>query len=176
MCIDNPVVALSPCSSVSHISKKHLGNKYNYCFNAITDLPTFRIVGDNCDLHQKPTHETLARRAQDHHWFNLYAVKDRVQGLHLADDRPIASISTLPLSTWLPNADECIALRQDFIILAARVQIKHLPWFSCIKSVVADHIPHDYSSSAKQKSEIVSLILWYTMITCYYKINVCRFH
>ena len=70
----------------------------------------------------------------------LYAVKDRVQGLHLAEDRPIASISTLPLSTWLPNADECRALRQDSIILAARVLLKHLPWFSCIKSVVVSLI------------------------------------
>ena len=135
-------------------------------------------MGDNCDLHQKPTHETLARRAQDHHWFNLYAVKDRVQGLHLADDRPIASISTLPLSTWLPNADECRALRQDSIILAARVLLKHLPWFSCIKSVVADHIPHDYSSSAKQKSEIVSLIVvhMHQLLTIKINFNVCRFH
>lgn len=66
------------------------------------DLPTFHIVGDNCDLHQKPSHQTLSRQNQEHHWFQIYAVKDRVQGLHLRDDGPTASMATLTLATFLP--------------------------------------------------------------------------
>ena len=49
-------------------------------------LPTYRIVGDNVDLRLHPRHQTLERRDQDHHWFNMYAIKDRVVGLHLADN------------------------------------------------------------------------------------------
>ena len=123
----------------------------------ITDLPTYRIVGDNCDLHQKPNHETLTRRTKEHHWFNLYAVRDRIHGLEMADGHPQTDASRLMLSKFLPNEDDCRALRKDFIILVARVLVKYLPWFSAIKPAVADHIPHRYSNCMGQKSDIVSL-------------------
>lgn len=124
---------------------------------SLTDLPTFRIVGDNCDLHQKPSHQTLSMRDLDHHWFNMYAVKDRVQGLHLSDAQPTASIATLPLATFLPSVKDCVALREEFILLFARVLIRYLPWFRCLKPVVPDHMPHEYSTVMAEKSEIVSV-------------------
>ncbi len=120
------------------------------------DLPTFRIVGDNCDLHQKASHQTLSRRNQDHHWFNMYAVNDRVQGLHLPDNLPRASVATLPLATFLPNVEDCVALRYEFIIVLARVLIRYLPWFRCLKPVIQDHMPHEYTEFMAIKSEIVS--------------------
>lgn len=96
-------------------------------------------------------------RDLDHHWFNMYAVKDRVQGLHLPDERPTASIATLPLATFLPNVQDCVALREEFILLFARVLIRYLPWFKCLKSVVPNHMPHEYSTAMAEKSEIVSV-------------------
>lgn len=122
-------------------------------------MPTFRLVGDNCDLHQKASHQTLSKRDQDHHWFNLYAVKDRVQGLHLPDLQPTALVATLPLATFLPNVEDCIALRKDFIQLMARVLMRYLHWFRCLKPVVPEHMAHEYSETMSKQSEIVSLTL-----------------
>lgn len=53
-------------------------------------------------------------RDQDyHHWFNMYAVRDRVQGLHLPDDQPTAAIAALPLGTFLPNVEVCVTFHSD---------------------------------------------------------------
>lgn len=126
------------------------------CFS---DLPTFRIVGDNCDLRQHPRHQTVYRRDQDHHWFHMYAIKDRVHGLHLPDDKPIAMVSSLPLATFLPNVEDCNALHQEFAILVARVLIKHLPCFHGLRQVTPEHIPHEYSQVMADKSETVSRLI-----------------
>ena len=86
----------------------------------------------------------------------MYAVKDRIQGLEMADCHPQADVSKLLDTTFLPSEDDCQALRQDFIVLVARVLVKYLPWFIVIKPVVADHMPHRYTNCMGQKSEIVS--------------------
>ena len=119
-------------------------------------MPTFQIVGDNCDLHQHSRHQTVSRRDQDHHWFHLYAIKDRVLGLHLRDDQPMAEVSKLPLATFLPNVADCSALHHEFTILVSRVLIKHLECFKRLEQVTPDHIPHQYSHVMANKSETVS--------------------
>lgn len=131
------------------------------------DLPTFQIVGDNCDIHQRASHETLSCRDKDHHWFNIYAVKDRIQGLHLPDDYPIASVATLPLATFLPTIEDCLALRKCFIILVACVLMKYIPWFKFLLPVTSDHIRHKYSDVLVRKSEMVCNNIY--MYITYYK-------
>ena len=72
-------------------------------------------------IHQKSSHQTVSRQDQDHvhHWFNMYAVKDRVQGLYLPNKPTTASVATLPLTTFLPNVEDCVALHEEFITLVA---------------------------------------------------------
>lgn len=41
-------------------------------------LLTFKIVGDNIDKHIKPREMRMDLQAKDMHYFNLYAVRDRV--------------------------------------------------------------------------------------------------
>lgn len=118
-------------------------------------LPTYRIVGDNVDVRLHPRHQTLTRRDQDHHWFHMYAIKDRVVGLHLADDRPITEIAKLPLSAFLLNMKDCRCLHREFTILMARVLVKYLPCFLFLQAVVPDHIPHQFSDVMNKKSETV---------------------
>lgn len=133
-------------------STKH----HNQYFSSLTDLPTYRIVGDNCDLHQKASRQSLSRRDQAHHWFNMYGVHDRVLGLHLSDVQPIAVIATLPAATFLPSVDDCVAIRKEFIILVTRVLLQYCKWFECLKPVVPSHIAHEYTEVMTNKSTIVS--------------------
>ena len=86
----------------------------------------------------------------------MYAVKDHVQRLLLSDKPTTASVATLPLATFLPNVEDCVALREEFITLVAQVLMKYLPWFKCFKPVVPEHIPHEYTKVISQKSDIVS--------------------
>ena len=98
----------------------------------------------------------------------MFAVRDRVQGLHLPDDKPIASVAALPLATFLPNVDDCVALRGEFIVLVSRILIRHLPWFSCLKPVVPAHIEHEYTNLMATKSEIVSVTNFILVCACKY--------
>lgn len=118
---------------------------------------SYQIVGDNVDLKSKPTHFSLSSAVKDHHWFTLYAIKNRVHGEQLANDKPTADISTLPLTTWLPSVNDCVLLRDEFIILVSRVFVAKLKAFKVFSDVVQDHIPHQYSKEMSEKSHIVRI-------------------
>ena len=111
-----------------------------------------QIIGDDVDLKSKPTHFSLSASVKDHHWFSLYAIKNRVHGEQLANDKPTADISTLPLTTWLPSV-----LHDEFIILVSRVLVAKLKAFQVFSDVVQDHIPHQYSKEMSEKSQIVCI-------------------
>ena len=87
----------------------------------------------------------------------MYAVRHRVNGDHLADDEPRATVEHLPLSTWMPSEADCADLREDFIILTTRILIKYLPQFEWLSCVVPEAIPHQYAKEMAEKSEIVSI-------------------
>jgi len=126
--------------------------------------PSYQIVGDNVDLHQKPTHRSIERKARDHHWFHLYAVRDRISGLDLPNDASIANIATVPLQTFLPSLTECLHLREEFVVLVSQVLVSRMAYFEPLKSVVSEHIRHKHHSEVKTKSEIVSVcIVQYSM-------------
>ena len=55
----------------------------------------------------------MDRRDHDHHLFHLFAVKHRVLGEHLPNDKPIQDVATLPLSTFLPDASECETFQKE---------------------------------------------------------------
>ena len=86
----------------------------------------------------------------------MYAIKDRIFGLHLPDQGPQANVQKLPLSSFLPNVDDCVSVHKEFTILFARVLIKHLPCFRFLQTVVPDHINHQHIGAMKSKSEVVS--------------------
>ena len=114
---------------------------------------SYQIIGDNVDLKSKPTHFSLSSAAvKEHHWFTLYAVKNRVHGEQLANDKPTANISTLPLTTWLPSVNDCVLLRDELIVLVSRVLVAKMKVFHAFSDVVQDHIPHQYSKEMSEKS------------------------
>lgn len=121
------------------------------------DCPTYQIVGDNVDLHQHPTHRSMERKEKDHHWFHLFATRDRITGISLSDDAPTADIATLPLQTFMPSVEECHQLREEFGVLISRVLVEKMAYFSPLKPVVPAHILHKHSDVAKNKSEFVSI-------------------
>ena len=121
-------------------------------------LLSYQIVGDNVDLHQQATHHSMDQRDKDHHCFHIYAVRDRICDLSLADSAAIAKVSTMPLKTFLPAAADCYKLQTEFSTLIGRVLVKNLSFFPQFQENVSDHIKHHYSADMAKKSEIVSYI------------------
>ena len=116
----------------------------------------FQLIGDNVDIEKHASHQTLEKRNQNHHWFHIMAVRDRVEDKILSDIKPKADIKKLPLHTFLPSVEDCQHLHKEFVILAVRVLVENLSAFKQFSKVVPEHIPHKYSSVMSKKSEIVS--------------------
>lgn len=95
------------------------------------------------------------------HCYNAYAVKDRTDSSHLSTkvpdftDTPLLSI---PVSA---SSSDTSVLYHNFCILISRHLVSYMRYFTeNYEDVVLKHIPHDYSDEMKEKSEIVSHVMW----------------
>ena len=114
------------------------------------------LVGDNIDKRVNPREMRIDQQVQSLHYFHSYAAKNRCESLHFDDSKPIGEILSLPMSTFLPTTDDCMAIRNNYIILTSRVIVEYLPSFSAFRQCVPQHIPHRYSDVMSEKSEMVS--------------------
>lgn len=114
------------------------------------------LVGDNLDKNITPRDMRVGNQVKSLHYFHSYAVHDRIDVSDLSDDQPKNDIQSLPVTTFVPSADDCTTLRSNYIVLVARVIVDKLPYFSSLHKCVVQHIPHRYSKAMEQKSKIVS--------------------
>ena len=63
----------------------------------------------------------------------------------------------IPITSFLPSEIDELALREELKILASRELVKHFKELAWMKKFVISHIPHEYKSETKKKSEVVSL-------------------
>ena len=120
--------------------------------------PGFQIIGDNVDVYVKSRHERMNSKAKSMHWFQIYAIKNRISGSHLPNDLPLNDILTVPNSIFIPTVSDCLKLRSHLIILCSRILIKYCPFFVEFSSCVEKHIIHNYSAEMSKPSEIVRTI------------------
>ena len=92
-------------------------------------LVSYQVIGDNVDFRQNPTHLSLSSVVRDHHYFTLYAVKNRVNGENLSNVQASAEVEKLPLSTWIPSVNDCLLLRTEFTVLTVRILVSKLKAF-----------------------------------------------
>ena len=116
----------------------------------------FKLVGDNIDKTVRPRHETIDMKSQSLHYFNAYAVLDRVNLSSFSDIPPTTNIHNLPLELLLPSASSLHALYSNFAVLVARVLTQNLKSFSSFADIVPSHIEHTYQEQMAKKSVVVS--------------------
>lgn len=117
---------------------------------------SYQIVGDNVDLHVKVKHMTSERQNKSIHCFALNAIKDRIDGRHLSDDKPSRDILEMENIEFLPSVTDNQDLLYDLIPLCARIGIEKLPALKCFSNVKISHLPHRYTQEMQQKSEQVN--------------------
>ena len=76
--------------------------------------PSVQIIIDNLDTNLIASCETSTHKGKSLHRVSLFAVKDWVSGNHLPDQCPLADVSKVPLSTWLPSVSDCVTLREVY--------------------------------------------------------------
>ena len=117
--------------------------------------PKYVIVGDNIDRNVSPRHMTIDNQTTSFHHFHSYAVHDRLEVSTVSDLRANIDVEALPLTAFLPSLDDCMQLRQNYIILAARVLLENLECLKPIKGCVPQHILHDHTTEMTRKSTVV---------------------
>ena len=115
-----------------------------------------KIVGDNIDKHVKPRDMRHDVQAQSLHYFNSYAVKDRLPTSHLEDKPCLPDFSSFTPSKLLPTAIDDKSIQRNFTILISRVLSKHFPFFKKFAAGIPKHIKHKYYKEMSKKSEVVS--------------------
>lgn len=114
-----------------------------------------RIVGDNVDLEQRARIQSHKTTNKSLHWFQIYAVKDRVTSDKSLSDHPQKSLADLQMREFLPTQDVHSSLLNDFTIIIPRILIQYLPAYKPFMKAVNFHIPHAHSAEMLQKSEVV---------------------
>lgn len=107
---------------------------------------TFKLVGDNIDKTIKPRHMTLDNPTKSLHYFNVYAVNDRVDISHLSDTPQELDVTTFSYRSILPSMADKEALEKNFSFLVIRILRKYIPFFSKFAAGVGHHIQHQYSN------------------------------
>ena len=134
-------------------------------------LPTDRtliIIGDNWDKNIKPRDMRSNNQVKSLHLFHSIATTSRVETLHLDDEQSIGSIRSLPISEFLPSIDDCTAIRDNYVVLVARVITENFKHFSSLRDCVPKHIHHEYSDQMALKTTMVSE---YRIFNNYYYFN-----
>ena len=101
------------------------------------------------------------------HYFNSYAVKDRVPcssrhasakgaSCYNIDSAKIPEdLKNTPYTTFLPSVEDCKNLRDNYIHIIARVLVENFTFLKPFKACIPS-LKHKYSDHMAKKSEIVS--------------------
>ena len=116
----------------------------------------FKLVGDNIDKTVRRRHQRLGCTTQSLHYFNSFAVKDRVDLSSFDENRPDVAVEDLSAELLLPSDKDLQQLLSNFEVLIGRILTKHLPALHCLAGAVVEHIKHPYYVEMSKKSEVVS--------------------
>ena len=140
-----------------------------------SNLPyVYIIVGDNIDKRITPRTMRVDNQVRSLHFFHAFAALSRVETLHLDDTKPIGDIKSLPLSTFLPSAEDCSALRDNYVILISRILVKHMAFLQSFSKCVPNQIEHMYSKEMAKISSVVSECLKYIVCTLFKLMCILR--
>ena len=128
-----------------------------------SNVLTYKLVGDNLDDTITPRFVRAdTYRKKSVHYFNSYAIKDRIDFSHLSPVHPPPTCHPSPLYTaesLLPSISDDQVIRKNMSTLVGRIIVSHMDFFKTSFSDVVDwHITHKYYAEMSQRSEIVSYI------------------
>ena len=115
----------------------------------------FKIVGDNVDKNVKPRYMRLNRQTRSLHYFNAYAVKDRIDLSSYSSFTSYIDIG-VDIESILPSDDIHSKLLDNLGVLVSRILVGNMPVFKFyFEDVVQYRLEHMYSEEMSKKSEIV---------------------
>ena len=138
-------------------------------FTSEPRLKTFKLVGDNLDKTVKPREMRVDHQTKSLHYFQVYALRDRVDLSDFSNEVKMPDIDSIKLDNFLPSSQDDNTMKSNFGVLVGRVLMKHIPYFKKFGHGLERHIMHEYSEEMSKKSEVVSVRL--KVCYCFYTID-----
>lgn len=121
-----------------------------------SSMKTYKLTGDNLDKNVKPMEYRVDSQTKSLHYFQTYAVRDRIDLTSYDDTPPVLDESSISTKSLLPSESDYKQLTKNFTHHVARILKEYMPFFSSFGSGLERHIRHQYYEEMSQKSEIVS--------------------
>lgn len=142
-------IDFSIISEMSKLSTPPQANQQDKVEQPLAHWHGFKVVGDNAI---KPRHMREDRQTKSIHYFQIYAVKDRVD-LSNRSDEPRSSGKNSPLSELLPSTQDKRALLANLTTIITRLLAEYMPVIKeNFGDTVTQHIPHPSTSSSYRPS------------------------
>ena len=113
----------------------------------------YQITGDNLDLSIKTKFITRKKRNKSNHWFNMVATNERFPvPSTLFGRKQRCSILDIENKTFVASLTDVDLMKESFTAMIARTLTKYVSELQDYRSFVSDHINHEYSDVAAEKS------------------------
>lgn len=122
-----------------------------------SSMKTYKLTGDNLDKNVKPTEYRVDSQTKSLHYFQTYAVRDRIDLTSYDDTPPVLDESSINTKRLLPSESDYKKLTKNFTHHVVRILKEYMPFFSSFGSGLERHIRHQYYEEMSQKSEVVSI-------------------
>lgn len=107
-------------------------------------MKIFKHVGDNLDKNVKPSDVRVNNQIQLLHYFQTYAVRDRIDLTYYDDTPPMIDTSKVDTTQLLPSESDYKGLMKDFSFLVARVLKQYMPFLEKFASGLERHIQQKF--------------------------------
>jgi len=125
--------------------------------NKVKEGDSFRGTGDNWDLKILKGHMRKDVQNDDLHLFASNLIGNRLSFTYLPNDNPKGDIKLFPRQNFVLNNNEWKKYAKCAKVIVGRIVLEFFPKFKFLKSVIPDHIAHEYSAEMSEKSNIASL-------------------
>lgn len=116
-----------------------------------------RLVFDNFDYRISAGEMLKGVHNVDRHWICQYLTFDRISTAELDNTQPLGSLKDQDVTIYLLNQEEQNQIREEYIVLVARILCQFIPWLKPFQNVVPRHIEHEWSEEMSKKSVIIPL-------------------
>lgn len=117
--------------------------------------PGYSFTGDNVDMILKPRQMMKGNQNKDYHMFQYVAHENRISANHLSDEKPIADICKIPLTTFLPSVQEQELLAEELTTLVGHKWAEYIPALKWFEEHLPDHIYHKHMDDVRKKTNKV---------------------
>lgn len=116
-----------------------------------------KLTFDNIDYRQQVHFMTEENQNIDKHCVTVMSTENRVTGNHLSDKVPTDGILEMENGKCIPDHQDSVIQRENYIALVGRIISTHLPCLEFLSSVATHHIPHQYKREMSRKTDTVSI-------------------